>query len=65
VTDIQVTAAEAASMLGVARATIDTWVHRGHLTAIEGTKRPKRFWLSAVYAAETARRVHPTRRMTA
>jgi predicted site-specific integrase-resolvase len=63
--DIQVTATEAAAQVGVKRATIDTWVHRGYLTAIDPTARPRRYWLSHVFAAETARRVHPTRRMTA
>ena len=53
--DIQVTAAEAAAQLGVARATIDTWVHRGYLSPIEDSGRPAKFWLSDVFAAESNR----------
>lgn len=57
-TDIQVTATEAAAKVGVDRDTVDTWVRRGHLQPIPGSGRPRRFWLSAVYTAEAARRVH-------
>ncbi|GAA1455512.1 hypothetical protein [Nocardiopsis tropica] len=52
--DIEVTAAEAAVQVGVARATIDTWVHRGHLEPIPGTGRPAKFWLADVFATEVA-----------
>lgn len=57
-TDIQVTAAEAAREVGIARATIDTWVHRGHLRAIDPTARPRQYRLAEVFAAEKARRIH-------
>ncbi|MDA2805720.1 hypothetical protein [Nocardiopsis suaedae] len=60
--DVAVTAAEAAAQVGVTRATIDTWVHRGHLAPIPGARRPKRYWLSDVFATEAARRIHPARR---
>jgi predicted site-specific integrase-resolvase len=53
--DIQVTAAEAAREVGVKRATIDTWVHRGYLAAVDPTARPRRYWLSDVFAAEATR----------
>jgi hypothetical protein len=53
--DIQVTAAEAAAEVGVARATIDTWVHRRYLVAIDPTARPRRYWLSDVFKAESNR----------
>ncbi|MDT0305082.1 hypothetical protein [Streptomonospora wellingtoniae] len=52
--DIGVTAAEAAVQVGVTRATIDTWVHRGHLTPIPDTS-PRRYWLTDVFAAESGR----------
>lgn len=53
--DIQVTAKEAAAQVGVARATVDTWVHRGYLTPIPGSGRPAKFWLSEVFTAEATR----------
>lgn len=53
--DYQLTADEAAREVGVARATIDTWVHRGYLAAIDPTARPRRYWASDVFAAESNR----------
>lgn len=52
--DVTVTAAEAAEQVGVSRAAIDQWVHRGHLAPIPGP-RPRRFRLADVFAAEAAR----------
>lgn len=59
--DYQLTAAEAAREVGVTRATIDTWVHRGYLTAIDPTARPRKYWASHIFGAE-ASRVHNMRR---
>ena len=59
--DYQLTATEAAAEVGVTRATIDTWVHRGYLTAIDPTARPRRYWASDVFATEAARK-HNLRR---
>ena len=59
--DYTVTAAEAAAEVGVTRATIDTWVHRGYLTAIDPTARPRKYWASHIFGAE-ASRVHNMRR---
>lgn len=56
--DIKVTAKEAAVEVDVSPDTIDTWVRRGQLQPIPGTGRPRKFWLSEVYTAEAARRVH-------
>lgn len=53
--DYQVTAEEAAVEVGVTRATIDTWVHRGYLQAIDPTARPRQYWMSRVYQAEASR----------
>jgi len=58
VRDIKVTAKEAAVEVDVSPDTIDTWVRRGQLQPIPGTGRPRKFWLSEVYTAEAARRVH-------
>ena len=60
--DYELTATEAAREVGVTRATIDTWVHRGYLTAIDPKTRPRRYWASQVFATEAARRVHPAHR---
>lgn len=53
--DYQVTAAEAAAEVGVSRATIDTWVHRGYLEAIDPKVRPRKYWASDVFTAESNR----------
>ena len=53
--DYSVTAAVAAREVGVSRATIDTWVHRGHLVAIDPTARPRKYWASDVFEAESNR----------
>lgn len=53
--DTPVTAREAAALVGVARATIDTWRDRGHLKPIREGK-PLLFWASEVWACEAARK---------
>lgn len=53
--DYQLTAAEAAAEVGVTRATIDTWVHRGHLKPVDRRVRPRKYWLADVFAAESTR----------
>ena len=55
VKDWALTANEIAEELGISRSTVDSWVHRGHITPIPGS-RPQRYWMSEVYAAEKARR---------
>ena len=62
--DYTVTAAEAARQVGVSRATIDTWVHRGYLTAIDPKERPRRYWASHIFGVE-ATRDHNMRRTPA
>ena len=59
--DVKMTAAEAAEEVGVSRATIDTWVHRGYLQPIKGSRRPALFWLSDVFTAESTRDDHMRR----
>jgi len=56
--DARMTGKEAAEEVGVSPDTIDTWVRRGQLRPIPGSGRPRKFWLSQVYTAEAARRIH-------
>jgi DNA-binding transcriptional MerR regulator len=58
VSDVKVTASEAADEVDVSPDTIDTWVRRGYLRPIPGSGRPRKFWLSEVFTAEAVRRVH-------
>lgn len=53
--DYKLTAAEAAAQVGVSRATIDTWVHRGYLVAIDPNARPRKYWASHIFGVEASR----------
>lgn len=52
--DVQLTLHQAAAEARVKPQTIETWIHRGYLKPIPGT-RPRRFWLGDVLAAEAGR----------
>ncbi|PRX91973.1 terminase gpP N-terminus-related DNA-binding protein [Allonocardiopsis opalescens] len=58
--DWALTAAEIATELDIKRSTVDSWVHRGHITAIPGTW-PKKYRMSEVYEAEKQRRDNEAR----
>lgn len=59
--DIEVTAEEAAEQVGVAQATIYVWVRRGYLAPVRKRGRYKLFRLADVFAAEATRK-HKHRR---
>lgn len=52
--DVQLTLHQAAAEARVKPQTIETWIHRGYLKPIPGT-RPRQFWLADVLAAEAGR----------
>jgi len=57
--DAVVTITEAAQLVEVSPATVRSWLHRGHLTALESSKpRAVRLRLGDVIATATGRRVH-------
>lgn len=58
------TTEEAAVEVGVTRATIYSWIHRGHLTAADKRGRRKLFRLADVFTAESTRKRQHRRRST-